>query len=246
MKICYTVFLCLIFQFCFGQINDFEGLSNHEDYSSYRQVVFKSFMGSTTEYNLKKSRVTDLIFYFSKDNIVRKESFIYDTIGNLISVNNYNIANNELLFQTNYILKYDDLGRILEKDKKNYIYKGASKLPEKITTLYPEVEDSAFSLKKEFLYDDLGNVKSVKNYYYIQNQLQVDIEQYQYDKFQNVVKLERKSIPEKEYPIIMIGGYNKHKTEEFEYVYNQKQLWIKKYRVVDGKKTLIAERDFFQ
>ena len=96
MKICYTVFLCLIFQFCFGQINDFEGLSNHEDYSSYRQVVFKSFMGSTTEYNLKESRVTDLIFYFSKDNIVRKESFIYDTIGNLISVNNYNIANNEL------------------------------------------------------------------------------------------------------------------------------------------------------
>ncbi|HAD80017.1 MAG TPA: hypothetical protein DCF99_12290, partial [Flavobacteriaceae bacterium] len=80
------------------------------------------------EYNLKESRVTDLIFYFSKDNIVRKESFIYDTIGNLISVNNYNIANNELLFQTNYILKYDDLGRILEKDKKNYIYKGASKL----------------------------------------------------------------------------------------------------------------------
>ena len=70
MKICYTVFLCLIFQFCFGQINDFEGLSNHEDYSSYRQVVFKSFMGSTTEYNLKESRVTDLIFYFSKDNIV--------------------------------------------------------------------------------------------------------------------------------------------------------------------------------
>ena len=64
------LYLKIIKQFCFGQINDFEGLSNHEDYSSYRLVVFKSFMGSTTEYNLKESRVTDLIFYFSKDNIL--------------------------------------------------------------------------------------------------------------------------------------------------------------------------------
>lgn len=161
------------------------------------------------------------------------------------SVNSFNTLDNEFLFQTKYILKYDDLGRILEKDKKKYTYKGTSRLPEKIITLYPEAEDSAFSLKKEFLYDDLGNTKLIKNFYYIQNQLQVDIEQYHYDKFQNVIKLERRSIPEKEYPIIMIGGYDKYKIEEFEYVYNQKQLWIKKYRIVDGKRILIEERDFF-
>lgn len=58
--------------------------------------------------------------------------------------------------------------------------------------------------------------------------------------------MSRKSNPQKTYPSVIIGGETKNESDFFYYEYNSDCIWIKKYKLVNGNKALISERDLIK
>ena len=74
--------------------------------------------------------------------------------------------------------------------------------------------------------------------------LKTETDKYQYDKFNNVIELKRNFEPKKDLPYMGLDGLTIYAIENYEYEYNDKGLWLKKYLVLEGKKKLLEERTF--
>ncbi len=67
---------------------------------------------------------------------------------------------------------------------------------------------------------------------------------FKYDECNNTVEIRRDFDPKQEFPIIMTGGPAKYEFEYFDYTYNKKGLWTKKYKTVNSRRYLIAKRRY--
>ena len=98
--------------------------------------------------------------------------------------------------------------------------------------------------RTELIYDENGNITSEKIFSKFENQYKIEINNYKYDKFNNLIEVIRNSIPKETYPIPVVGGRFHYEIEKYRYVYNKDNLWIEKYWIVEDKEYLIEKRKF--
>jgi hypothetical protein len=203
--------------------------------------------------------------YFLKNGVVQQYQDIHNEQG-LTNEYIYTYNDKNDIFQEQYIgnigfenqfrmeieheLKYEGKILIQEKDNFGWIknYSDFNKLNRpKIIKTYGEDKDF-YSIKK-LTYDEFGNISvSIEEKIYEDKSKinEIEIISYKYDKFNNIKELHREYKPEKEFPIIMIGGINLYKNEYYEYKYNTENLWIKKSLCLnkDGKEIIYWTRKY--
>ena len=67
---------------------------------------------------------------------------------------------------------------------------------------------------------------------------------FKYDDMNNLIEIHREYKPKREFPIEYKEGQFLYEYEYFRYTYNDKGLWTKKYKTVNGEENLIAEREY--
>lgn len=147
--------------------------------------------------------------------------------------------------EVEYKLKYDELGQLVTQNNIRFEYDNNGKLIRKYLDVFEETKVKK-GWSEKYIYDDLGNLKSLEKSIFVNEELQVEIENYVYDDCKNIIQMSRKSNPKKTYPTVIIGGETKNESDFFYYEYNSDCIWIKKYKLVNGDKALISERELIK
>jgi len=210
-------------------INEFGDISEIKKYDRFKNDKLKS--STKLIYNDKRKLIKKISFYISKyDNKksdIKEILFEYDSIGNLIKTK---YPNN----RTDYYFDY---------------YNGKPKRIRFESTISPT--------ESLIEYDDKGNItkiiertdattvyintttnteKKVKNTY-------IQILSFEYNERNDIIKIERNSIPKGLYPHEDVDNFKTiYAVENYQYEYNKKGYWIKKYQVINNQKTLIEQR----
>ncbi len=195
------------------------------------------------EYVLKNGKV-DIFKSFFNDELRSELKLIYDENSNLkYEIITFNINHGKKMDTIPLNATYNQNNLKIEDSNSKYFYNKNNQLLKNVSNSY-KTSNGTKGWTIEYNYDNLGNISSSKKTLILDGVENIDVEEFTYDKCKNIKSIKRKSIPEKEYPIIMIGAKSKHKQEFFEYEYNSDCLWTKKFLIVNDKKTLIAEREF--
>jgi hypothetical protein len=250
-------FLVLGFNFAYSQNieNETDKLSS---FKTIKKTSCQSYGNWSKTYELENGLIVSQRNY-SGNTLTLIQKNIYNHNKNVIyEISIYNRNSGYKIDTTlSYSYKYDEKNRIIEKKysfgmiekysafDKNSKPKLIERLNENGKPLY------FFPITENMEYDSIGNlIKETKTEleYASDNdttkQYKVEINTYKYDRFGNVIQLKREFSPKEEFPIIMTGGLPLYETEEFEYKYNEKGLWKKKYWIVQGKKRLLEKREF--
>ena len=187
---------------------------------------------------------------YCKNKLTYRAEFEYDNFENVtqetetFNINDgvvNNVSEIELVYKDgNLIRKVFDFG--LTEMYSDFTPLGKPRLIER-------VEGSDFKMwpyKELITYDEKGNIiKSIElSKYEDANGKTVNEKAtttYKYDALNNVIALHRKFEPEREFPIIMIGGPAKYEFEYFRYRYHKNGLWSKKFKTTEGKEYLVAK-----
>ena len=269
MKLRLILFLIITFNSVFSQTskNETDALKK---YNSYILKSYHTNANWSIKYILKKGFVQEEENY--KDGEFRSiQKNTYDKKNNLVYKvltfkNKFNDQKMDTLNEK--FLKYDDKNRLVEL--RDVIKFSVTKLTNDATGLevYSDFDKNSNSKlisryngdykpiyygysKENREFDNKGNlIKEEKiELKYAQKDessqiLKVETIEYQYDKYGNVIELKRNFEPKTELPYTGLDGLTIYETENYEYEYNDKGLWLKKYRIVEGKKKLLEERIF--
>ncbi len=181
-------------------------------------------------FNKSKLISTDDYYYENKKFKIKKFSLIKEEIGDTINFSYCITAKGELI----------EYNTVIEEYFSDY---NTLKLPETITSGTTSF-DSLIGFKTKLEYDIKSNIIKEKVYSKIDNKIITNTTQFIYDEFNNVIELNREASYKIEYPSIILGGLPHYKNEKFEYVYNEDNIWIKKYWIVNNKKYLYQKRKF--
>lgn len=240
------VYLILFSTYIFGQ--SFEVLEKNDNLKKYKTVEIiygknpkKSW---TKKISLTNGRIMKIENY-NKKRLTIQEIYHY----NSTNKPDYKIVTFEInVGKTNdtvhYAYIYNDKNQLIESKSSSvekYLNFNNQNLPQIIIT---KSFDSIYWDKTELSYDTIGNVIEEKKCSKFLDTMGIEIKKYKYDKFNNVIELTRSSIPEKKYPVHLGGGRSHYENEKFRYVYNQDNLWIEKYWIVENKEYLIEKRKF--
>lgn len=243
MKFHFRLILILLLICSFSYSQESKEFEKLKKYKRYEVVTNPSSKNSWTyKYELKNGYITKQEYYGGK-KLTFKCIVIYDTINN----SQYTIE----LFDINEGYKNDsivkkEIDSIKNRIKHNYAKKeiiknsGEYDSNEKLI----KEEDSIWG-KFEYKYDSLNNIIEDKRSDYPEKG-QIQTISYKYDEFNNVIELNREFNYPVKFPIPVGGGRGHYKKENFRYVYNKDELWIKKYWIVEGKEYLIEKRKFYK
>lgn len=196
----------------------------------------------SNEYTLKNGTIDSYNTFFNQD-LRASIKLAYDNNNNVMySIITSQIDNRITVDTLNVNSKYNLEGLKTEDDYYKYVYDKNQLMHSKYSKDW-ESSNGKQGLTIQYKHDAAGNIIRQEQTNNRNGQSQIDIEEYTYDKYGNVLTITRSATPNRMYPVIMIGGRSLPQFETFEYEYNTDHLWIKKYTVIKGKKTLIAERE---
>lgn len=266
MRINITVFLLLIVNVSFSQIDKKE-IAKLKNYSYFILKSYHTDKNWSIKYKLLNGYIQEEENY-RDDEIKSIQKNIYDRNNNLtyqfLTFKN-KFKENKIDTLTEKMFKYDSKNRLIEfKNILRLSFTGLT--TDGVTTeLYSDFDqksnaktinrssgDNNYSYNKENReFDSKGNLikeEKIELKYPKNNEspqiLKTETNNYKYDNYNNVVEINRNFEPKKELPYTGLDGLTIYGIENFEYVYNEKGLWLKKYLVVDGKKKLLEERIF--
>ncbi|WP_264535377.1 hypothetical protein [Flavobacterium sp. N1736] len=229
----------------------FYRLENNDNLKKYRSVENKKYFNNkksafSSRYILEDGKIKE-VETFNKSSLVYKSEYNYDLKKNVVSeIIKFNINKGQINDTIKYSYVYNSSNQLIEKkclSREYYSNFNSQNLPQTIE--FPKTKmDSLTSYKVELLYNSFGAVLEQKVFSKYEGKSNIEINNYVYDVFKNVIEVKRKSIPEETYPIIIAGGRSKYKEEKYRYVYNKDNLWIKKYWIIENKEYLIEKRKF--
>ena len=218
----------------------------NENLKFYKRVTFDMINGWKIVGEIKNGKIISQTNYLKRQRR-GKSVFLENKIAN---------ENIEILYSANEKIgdTLDYISRQIEEtDLCKKIYKSgvveihskfnSKKMPELIERVGNRL-DSLSGFRKETKYDDCDNIILERNFYKLDNIIHENTNEYIRDLQNNVIEINRKSNPQEDYPIIMTGGFSQYENEKFEYIYNSKNLWTKKYWIVNGEKKLIEKRKY--
>ncbi|WP_177764172.1 hypothetical protein [Flavobacterium sp. I3-2] len=236
----YTLLIVL---FCTSiNLNDqFRQLEENSNWNKYQKVIEKEHPEKKQSwsfvYDLKNGKISVLKTYF--DNELRSENyFSYYDKSNLekIKMNGVEVKNK---------LKYDELGQLVAQNNIHFEYDNNGKLIRQYLDVFEEWKGKK-GWSEKYIYDDSGSLIQLEKSTYLNKQFQIEIENYIYDDCKNIIQITRKSNPKRAYPIVIIGGETKNESDFYFYEYNSDCIWTKKYKLVNGDKALISERELIK
>lgn len=226
----------------------YKPLEENQNWKSYYSVKERHHYGNSNywaeEYLLDKGNVSILRTYY--DDTLRSEfKFYFDEFGNIVEeVEKYNVNKgivSNVNQQYNYI--FDSKNRIVEDGHSFYSdFTEQGKPQVQISKLYDEKLPKGF--KKEISYDKNGRIAEVKVTKFLKGIKYLETETYKYDDCGNLIEIKRNAAPNKNYPILSIGGRNQYENEKFEYEYADDCIWQKKFWIINNKQHLLTEREF--
>lgn len=246
MKIVIQIFCAFV---CWGSLNAqvfIPRLEESEKWGSYTSVVenFGSNGQWQYEYILLEGRVdtVNTYFYSEKRGVFKN---IYDENFRVKYEVEIKCEDGGCTVDTFLFLnaRYDKSGLRIEDSICRYTYNDRGQLIERFSK---NLENSKGMMGwiETVSYDVDGDLQYRKRIQFTDGKERIDIDTLGFDDCKNVVSIRRGSFPEQQYPILVIGGRNRFQTEHYDYEYNSDCLWTKKYRIVDGKRSLIGERIF--
>jgi len=232
----------ILFTFSINLNAQFRELEKNPNWNKYKKVIEKKFPENNKswsyEYNLKGEKINSLKSFFVDE--LRSESiFSYDDNSNLKQLKMISDSSEQIV---DYDLKYNKSGQLIAQNNIHFDYDKNGKLIRKYLNVF-EDKNSKSGWSEKYIYNDLGHLIQLEKTTYLNKQLQIDIENYIYDDCKNIIQISRKSNPNRAYPIVIIGGENKNEVDVFEYEYNIDCIWYKKYKLIEGEKKLISERE---
>ncbi|TDT45027.1 hypothetical protein CLV90_2108 [Maribacter spongiicola] len=237
----YIIF-CLISGYLFCQKNEREELKKYDSY-----LVRNLEMGKwKTKSFLKNGLVTVEEVYYRRE-LRSKWKYFYDgnekwtirTFDINQGIINDTIENELLYFQDSLLVKKHSLGAIeIYSDFNEF---GKPRIVERTQ------EFGFLPYKEVFEYDAIGNkTKEMAYSEYLNTKdslvQEIEINRYRYDSNNNVIEIKREYIPEKTFPIPIIGAPSLFQIEKFRFKYNKDGLWVKKYKTINGIEKLTSKR----
>ena len=269
MKLRLMIFLIITLNLTFSQTTKNE-INALKKYNSYILKSYHTDQNWSIKYILNKGLIQEEQNYrdnefrsVKKNSYDKRSNIIYKV---LIFENKFNDQKMDTLSEE--FLKYDDKNRLIElrhvtkfsvtkltdDDTILEVYSDFDKNSNaKIIDRYKgDYEPIYYSYSKENReFDSKGNLIREEKIAFRDTQkkepseiLKSETIIYQYDKYSNVIELKRNFEPKIEMPYTGLDGLTIYEVENYEYEYNDKGLWLKKYLVVEGKKKLLEERTF--
>ena len=240
-------FIYLATFFCFSSFMSaqiFE-LEKNPNWTKYKSII-KSKLSQNGNgwkyiYDLNDGTIDKLKTYYGTELRAEYE-LTFDKNQNLERLNNISNLENQFV---EYNLKYNDLGLKIEDKETKYFYDNANRLTKSFSKEFEE-SNGKKGWSEKYFYNDLGDLIRLEKTTFIKDKSQVDIENYIYDDCKNTIQINRSSMPERVYPIVIIGGELKNEVDFYEYEYNEDCIWTKKYNQIDGVKKLIWERELVE
>lgn len=241
--------IVLITSLCtvFGQNKDADKLKK---YISYSEKDYDSWRGTTKHFFNDEGLIVKEENYSHDNKLRSRYEYYYDEYGNQYKkITTYLLSKKgEVNYEYDYELIVDDNGWVVKKGSGDFInvYSGFTDLGK------PKLVVRKFSVgvdKHFYEYDSKGNIlKWIHSAKWVdmdeKEHRSIDIIQYRYDKFNNVIRLHRSNDQKWEYPMIITGGPSHYEYEKYRYVYNRDGLWKIKFKTVEGKEYLIKKRKY--
>ncbi len=227
-------------------------LENNESLKKYKSVEINYYYDSNkkTGWNKKinlKEGIINTVKIFHKSKLTLESEYHYDKMNDLdFEIVKYNIEKGNINDTIDYSYLYNEKNQLIESEilvKEFYSNFNSKSLPQTIESSKTKI-DSLVGYRTELIYDENGNITSEKIFSKFENQYKIEINNYKYDKFNNLIEVIRNSIPKETYPIPVVGGRFHYEIEKYRYVYNKDNLWIEKYWIVEDKEYLIEKRKF--
>jgi len=233
----------------FGQYPEQPKKELLKNYTSYI-YQFESKSCWKYKYRINEGLI-DLQENYCNNKLTYRAEFKYDEFDNLVrEIQTYDVNEGKVSDTTNIKLFYENsrlIKKITDYCVEKYSNFDISGKP-KLTEIKDDIEILPF---KEILeYDKKGNIlKSIKFSTNLdlktENEfIQKETTRYKYNKNNNVIEIYRDFEPKQEFPIPVNGGPFLYEYEYYKYKYNKNGLWIKKFKIVNGKQYLIAKRKF--
>lgn len=246
------LFLFLLFSLCqFSLLSQEKAIQNLKKYEYY--IESRSYEPKwTRKYILKDGLVKKFQDIYSKKDLRNEFEYYYDKRNNIIKEKlTRNVGSKEKFkIKINHSLNYKNNNLIEDRDNYGWIthYSDFNKSgkPKSVKTFG---NDKKFHTIEQISYTKNGNIStSTKEtfYYDTTKYNEIEILNYKYDEFNNIIEIRRNYKPEKEFPRIMIGGLDLHKLEIFKYEYNEDNLWVKKsmFLNIDGQEVVSWTREY--
>lgn len=221
-------------------------LEENADWSKYTTVIEKTPYGKNhwkTAINLKNGKIDNYKSYYN-DDLRGGFTLVYDNDNHLKYTIVTVIINNQTKIDTlKSDAKYNQTGLKIEDNYSKYTYNNSNLLESNYAKTW-ETSNQKEGWTIRYVYDDAKNIIRKERTEVKNGKTQINIEEYTYDQYNNVLTISRTDTPERQYPTISIGGRGLQQQETFEYEYNDDHLWTAKYLIgSDDKKILLAERE---
>lgn len=245
----FLLYFLFFTSYAFSQsYKEIEQNANLKKYDSVEIIDYygKKKTGWSKKISLKNGYINS-VQNFNKSYLTYYTEYYYDKRNDLnFEIVKFDSNKGKTNDTINYSYVYNDKNQLIEKRtliKEFFSNFNAQNLPQTIETGKTAL-DSLLGYRNELIYDFKGNLIEEKVFSKIDNQIKIETTKYKYDGHNNVIELNRSSLPKNEYPIIMAGGLPQFENEKFRYVYNKSNLWIEKYWIVENKEHLIQKRKF--
>ncbi len=240
-----SIIALLILNFSYAQKSEVKLL---KDYDFYIEKNLE--MGNWWTKNFLDDGLITMQETYLGNELRSRMEFKYDKRKNLIKkIQTFDVSDVNENDTLNIILTYKD-SLLICKEYDNgmtEMYSDFTKFGK--PRLLERVEDLDFKFwpyKETYIYDNEGNISKSQVFetYTLNDSIvnQIETTHYEYDGFQNIIKIFREYEPRREFPIIITGGPYLFENEYFKYKYNEVGLWTKKFKIVEGKEYLIAKR----
>ena len=264
-RFCLIIFLIPLT--CFGQFEEREALKK---YKSYKETNIEGgrFRQSRT-ITLSNGLIYQekICFRYKKKHCLYSK-YIHDNNGNVIGNIEYDKVTKTFKDTILYNPKYDKKGRLIQTRLNCIILKYANfNEQDQIQRIEKEFDSTCSGLKPninpykvEYVYDKNGKIIQMLQHSLTgwkdakgrvtDEKKEKETTYFSYNTNGNVVSIKREYDPKQEFPIQIykghVGGgmYEIYEKETFRYVYNKDGLWIKKFKKVNGKESLVAKRSY--
>lgn len=236
----------ILFLFSFSVQAQVYYLENNPNWNKYQVVVEKNIKNNSERiFQLQNGKVSVLKTFYNNE-LNNEIKLNYDEKSNIQSLE-VKFPNKEAREEdfVDFELKYNKQGLKIEDKNHKYIYDKKNHLIQRFTKLFEE-SNGTKSWSESYFYNDDGDLIRTEKTVSEKGIQIIDVECFSYDACKNIIKIQRSSTPERNYPIIILGGEMKNQVEIYEYEYNEDCIWVKKFVIADDSKTLMVERDLIK
>nr|WP_297306163.1 hypothetical protein [uncultured Flavobacterium sp.] len=221
-------------------------LEKNPNWDKYQVVIEKKTINNSEHvFQLKNGQVSAVKLFYD-DELTTEFKPNFDENSNLksLEIKFPNKSLNEVQL-IDYELKYNKNGLRIEDNNHKYVFDKHERLIQRFTKLFEESKGTK-SWSESYFYNEFGDLIRIEKTSTEKGIQYIDVEEFVYDDCKNIKQITRNSTPERNYPLIVLGGEIKDKTAIYEYEYNEDCIWIKKYLVTNDSKALLISRELIK